>query len=58
MSDDNVKLEIRVKDGKVILDFGQRPIAWIAFSMEQARQIADSIKSAADKCMVVGGNNG
>lgn len=56
--EEGISLTVGCNNGKVVLDFGKRAICHVAFTYEQAHQIAESIRSAADKCLViVGGQN-
>lgn len=42
-----LRFAVCVKDGRVVFEFG-KPVAWIGFTPEQAREIAVSIREAAD----------
>jgi hypothetical protein len=44
-----IMCRIGEKKGKVFLSFGAKPIAWIAFSKDQALQIAESLTKFANK---------
>lgn len=38
-----IKIAIGISNGKVVINFGS-PVAWIGFSAQQARQIAESLR--------------
>ena len=48
-----IKIAIGHLPGKVVLDFGDKPIKWIGFNPVQARQIAMTLLEYADECMIV-----
>lgn len=48
-----IRLAIGHTPGKVIIDFGDKPIKWIGFNTTQARQIAMTLIEHADKCMLI-----
>lgn len=43
-----IRLAVGVRQGKVILTFG-KPVAWIGFDSEQARDLADLLRKRADE---------
>lgn len=41
-----IRLAVGVHEGKVVVNFG-KPVAWIGFSPQQARELAESIRQAS-----------
>jgi hypothetical protein len=41
-----IKIAVGVHEGKVVVNFG-KPVAWIGFSPQQARELAESIRRAS-----------
>lgn len=48
-----IKIAIYHQPGKVVIDFGDKPIKWIGFSPVQARQIAMMLMEHADECLLI-----
>lgn len=44
-----IKIAITSEDGKVIINFGL-PIAWVGMNPDQAIQLSESLKRAAEDC--------
>lgn len=55
-AEEKIAMSVGHNDGKVFLDFGKRPICWLNFTPEQARQVAHSLLNAAAAC-TMGGHN-
>jgi hypothetical protein len=55
--DDEGELQFGItnSNGQVIINFG-KPVAWLAFGPQQARELADAIIKHADQARVIGGN--
>jgi hypothetical protein len=43
-----LKLAVGVEDGKVVIHFG-KPVAWVGFSAQQARELAETIRKHSYK---------
>jgi hypothetical protein len=48
-----IRIAIGHTPGKVVMDFGEKPITWIGFTPVQARQIAMMLMERADECLIV-----
>lgn len=44
-----IALGIATYQGKIIMNFGEKPISWIGFTEVEARQIAESLISRANE---------
>lgn len=43
-----IKIAVGVEDGKVVIHFG-KPVAWIGFNPQQARELAETIRKHSHK---------
>jgi hypothetical protein len=48
-----IRIAIGHQPGKVIMDFGEKPIKWIGFNPVQTRQIAILLIEHANECLIV-----
>lgn len=48
-----IRISIGHAPGKVIMDFGEKPIKWIGFNPVQAKQIAMSLLEHATDCLII-----
>jgi hypothetical protein len=51
--DGEIRIAIGHTPGKVVMDFGEKPIKWIGFNPVQARQIAMTLMEHADECLII-----
>jgi len=43
-----IRFAVAADGGKVILDFGEKPVSWVGMPAETAREVADLLRRHAD----------